>query len=602
MITRILWLMSWLLSLTAQAANPAAVAWQPWTDTLFTQAQREHKLVILDLEAVWCHWCHVMDEQTYTDPKVISTLAAHYIAVKVDHDARPDLAERYRDYGWPATIIFAPNGQELVKRAGFIAPEAMQKLLAAVVENPTPETSAMTDEPSHYADSPLLDANTRAVLQQRFISTHDDQLGGLDTEQKYLDCDTAEYALLMAQQGDRTATRIARQDLNAALALLDPVWGGTYQYSINSDWQHPHYEKLTAVQADYLRVYALAYSTFRDPAYQQATQNIVGYVRNFLLSPEGAFYTSQDADLIPGQQATAYFKLNDAGRRALGIPQIDKHLYARQNGLMITALATLYGATGDTANLAMAVRAANWTLANRSLPNGGFRHDASNPAGPYLGDNLDMARGLLALYTVTGNRLWLNHAEQTGQFIIRHFQVQGKPGFITAQQKGPLKPVALIDENMPAVRFFNQLYYYSGNQQYQGGAQQAMKYLATPQIALSRITEAGILQAALELANSPTHLTIVGHKDDPQALLLFKAAIAYPALYRRVEWWDKREGPMPNPDVQYPEMARAAGFVCGDGRCSSPVYKPADLTRLANSLRGPVGLNSSLAPMGLEKF
>lgn len=107
---------------------------------------------------------------------------------------------------------------------------------------------------------------------------------------------------------------------------------------------------------------------------------------------------------------------------------------------------------------------------------------------------------------------------------------------------------------------------YTGQVRYRDCAQQAMRYLATPAIALSRLTEAGILQAAFELANEPVHLTIVGHKDDPQALALFKTALAFPALYRRVEWWDTREGAMPNPDVQYPAMPNAAAFVCSAGR------------------------------------
>ena len=432
--------------------------------------------------------------------------------------------------------------------------------------------------------SPLLDSTTRIELQHRFINTHDRHLGGLNTEQKYLDCDTAEYALLMAKQGDTSAATVAQQDLNAALQLLDPVWGGAYQYSTNGDWLHPHYEKLVTVQARYLRIYAWAYAEFRDPAYLKAAQNIAGYMRNFMLSPQGAFYTSQDADLIPGQKATAYFELDDSNRRALGMPHIDKHRYTRQNGLMIAALATLYDVSGDSSYLNMALSAAGWVFANRALPDGGFRHDTTDHSGPYLGDNLEMARGMLALYTATGNRIWLYRAEATGRFIAQHFILPGKPGFITAQQSGPLKPVVLIDENMPTARFFNKLYYYSGGTLYQKWAQQAMEYLATPQIALSRVTEAGILQTALELNTAPTHLTVVGRKNDPQALRLFKAALAYPAIYRRVEWWDKREGPMPNPDVQYPEMAQAAAYVCGDGRCSSPIYHAAKLTSLANKL------------------
>ncbi|PKO82935.1 MAG: hypothetical protein CVU17_10755 [Betaproteobacteria bacterium HGW-Betaproteobacteria-11] len=113
-----------------------------------------------------------------------------------------------------------------------------------------------------------------------------------------------------------------------------------------------------------------------------------------------------------------------------------------------------------------------------------------------------------------------------------------------------------------------------------------MRYLAIPAIALSRLTEADILQAAFELANVPTYLTIVGNKDDPQALVLFKTALAFPTLYRRVEWWDTREGEMPNPDVQYPVMPRAAVFVCGEGRCSIPVYDSTALMNPANALIG----------------
>ncbi len=584
MLSRFVLIFTLLISLTVHAAGSTAVAWQPWSDVVFDQARREHKLVLLDLEAVWCHWCHVMDAQTYANPAVGAALGRDYIAVKVDHDARPDLAERYREYGWPATIIFDAQGRELVKRAGYIEPTAMLRLLARLVKDPTPEADDAT--PIRYADSPLLAVSTRQTLAQRFISSHDFKLGGLTTAQKYLDRDSVEYALLLAQRGDAQAARMARQDLDAGLQLIDPVWGGVYQYSTDGDWQHVHYEKLTAVQADYLRLYALGYALFREPKYRKAAQDIVRYMQRFMRSPQGAFYTSQDADLIPGQKATDYFKLGDAARRARGIPKVDTHLYARENGQMAAALATLYGATGDTRYLDMARTAADWALAHRSLAGGGFRHDATDAAGPYLGDTLGMARGLLTLYSVTGERGWLQHATAAGDFMAQRFQIAGQPGFVTAAQTGRLKPVALLDENMPVARFYNQLYHYTGQANYQAHAAQAMKYLATPAIALSRLTEAGILQAAFELANPPTHLTIVGKKDDPQALALFKTALAFPAIYRRVEWWDTREGALPNADLRYPAMPRAAAFVCGDGRCSVPLYDSAALTELAGALTG----------------
>ncbi len=87
----------------AAAADAATsgnrIAWQPWNDSAFAQARREHKCVLLDLHAVWCHWCHVMGDTTYADPQVIALIDSRYVAVSVDQDSRPDLAQRYQDYG-----------------------------------------------------------------------------------------------------------------------------------------------------------------------------------------------------------------------------------------------------------------------------------------------------------------------------------------------------------------------------------------------------------------------------------------------------------------------------------------------------------------------
>ncbi len=120
----------WLLLLVAACSihAPASglgqtVVWHPWSDAVSAQAQREHKFVLLDLEAVWCHWCHVMDRETYRDPAVRSLMATRYIAIKVDQGSRPDLSNRYEDYGWPATVIFAAAGSDIVKRQGYLPPK-----------------------------------------------------------------------------------------------------------------------------------------------------------------------------------------------------------------------------------------------------------------------------------------------------------------------------------------------------------------------------------------------------------------------------------------------------------------------------------------------
>ena len=586
------WLSSVGLSYAASTAS--LITWRDWNDAQFEMARVEQKLILLDLEAVWCHWCHVMDQTTYQDPAVAALLAKHYISVKVDHDARPDLAERYREYGWPATIIFDGQGRELVKRAGYINPADMQALLQKLIKNPEPEQAAATTAPKQYASTPLLDDNTRRELQQRFVTTHDKELGGLDHGQKYLERDTAEYALLLSLRGDKQAEKIARKDLTAALALIDPVWGGVYQYSTHGDWQHAHYEKLGVNQAEYIRLYALAYAVLRDPRYLAAAKSINRYSNRFLRSDDGIYYVSQDADLKQGQKAHDYFKLNDKARRKRGIPRVDKHQYSKENGLMAEALATLYSVTGEQEYLRDAQRAYAWIQQQRRLPSGGFAHDEKDQAGPYLADNLAVLRAALALYTTTADRQYLLQARAVADFIETNFRDINKPGYVSAEKIGVLAAVTTIDENIALSRALMRMHHYSGEPRYKQMAEYALRYIVTPDIALSRLTEVGILLAEIELSNDPSHLTIVGHKDQPQALALFKAALRYPSIFRRIEWWDTREGAMPNPDVQYPALDKPAAYVCTDGRCSLPLFQAEDLLRSAEALTRRVDMAWSL--------
>src|SRR6202040_3530417 len=111
---------------------------------LFARAKAQHRFVILDLEAVWCHWCHVMDQNTYSNPKVQALLRARYIPVRVDQDSDPALAARYGDWGWPATIVFGPEGEEIVKLRGYVEPDRMVAMLRAIIDDPTPGPSVDT--------------------------------------------------------------------------------------------------------------------------------------------------------------------------------------------------------------------------------------------------------------------------------------------------------------------------------------------------------------------------------------------------------------------------------------------------------------------------
>jgi uncharacterized protein YyaL (SSP411 family) len=568
---------------------PSKLDWLSWSDEVFSQAKREQRFVLLDLEAVWCHWCHVMDVTTYRDPKVLALLHSKYLTVRVDQDSRPDLSDRYEDYGWPATVVFDGAGHEIVKRQGYLTPDEMAGMLQAIIDDPSPGPSVEAEKEIAFPENPLVENALRAQLQKDYLAGYDARQGSWGTEQKYLDVDSVELAMDRAAHGDARAASMAKQTLDAQLQLLDPVWGGVYQYSTDGVWTKPHFEKIMSVQAENLRIYAEAYAQWHDPQYLRAAQAIQRFLVTFLTSADGAFYTSQDADVIEGQHSADYFALNDPERRKRGIPRVDTHIYARENGWAIAALASLYEVTGDSKTLDQAVRAADWVTQHRALPGGGggFRHGAKDAGGPFLGDSVAMTRAYLALYRVTADRKWLKNAIASMRYIDRTFRSPSGAGFVSsvAPTDRAYQPHPQRDENVAVARAANLLFHVTGEAKYRTTSDAAMRYLAAAPVA-TRLPVASVLLADYEVGRPPLHLTVVGPKDDPAARALFEAALQYPSFYKRLEWWDTREGKLPNPDVQYPSVPRAAAYVCTERTCSAPIFKPEDVSAKVNRVLG----------------
>ena len=536
--------------------------------------------MILDLEAVWCHWCHVMEKTTYADPEVGQLLASKYLPVRVDQDANPDLSSRYGDWGWPATIIFAPDGTEIAKIRGYIEPERMQALLKAVIDDPSPGPSVGEAFEVKPSASAFLPKAQRAELIKNFDESYEDAIGGWGDNQKFIDADSMDYAMSRAEAGDAIAIKRAKQTLDAAIALIDPVWGGVFQYSEAGTWTHPHFEKIMSFQAQYLRQYSQAYALWKDPKYLAAARDIERYLTAFLASPDGAFYVSQDADLDHDTDGHKYYALDDAGRRKLGLPRIDKNMYARENGWAISGLVAFYDVTNDPKILAIAERAAKWVNDNRALPDGGFRHGDKDRGGPFLGDTLAMGQAFLDLYAATGNRDWLGAAAKAGDFVAATFK-DDSGGFLTSKtSEGKTgvfaKPAKLMDDQVQVARFMNLLSRYFGSDSYREQAAHAMRYLTSASADMPRALP-GVLVADEELAVEPTHMTIVGHKDDPRAQVLHAFARALPARYKRLEWLDLREGKLPNPDVEYPDLGEPAAFACSNRICSFPSFSAEEL-------------------------
>ena len=589
-------MLSFLFPVSLQAnenLTGKGLKWQGWTSDLFAKAKAQNKFVILDLEAVWCHWCHVMEEKTYGNPKVMALLKKKYITVRVDQDASPDLSARYGDWGWPATIIFAPDGTEIVKLSGYIPAPRMAFLLQAIIDDPSPGPSVLAQAQITPSTTTYLSAAQRKLLRGNYLAVYDKKYGGWGQVHKFIHTDSMQLALADAEAGDIEAKKMARQTLDAALSLMDPVWGGVYQYSDQRDWLSPHYEKIMSYQSDYMRQYAKAYALWGEPKYLQAVKDIDRYLKDFLTSPDGTFYTSQDADLNQQVDGHKFYVLDAKARAKSGMPRIDKHVYTRENAWAIRGLLALYNVTNDQQVLDRALKAARWIAKNHRLEGGGFKHGKKDRGGPFLGDNLAMGQAGLDLYAATGERRWLKIAQEAGTYIDKHLKHQ-TAGYITAKvaaaQVGVFaKPVRQIEENMQLARFANLLYRYHGAKIFQSMGHHVMRYLAAKNVTNQRRFLAGVLLADREMAIEPVHITIVGAKGDPKSQLLHKEGRKYAAQYKRLDWWDVKEGPLPNPDVQYPELDKPAAFACANQVCSLPVFTPDQLVKAVRrmTLRAP---------------
>lgn len=403
-------------SIIAPARDPFTgpreeLSWAEFSPATFAKAKAENKFVVLDGSAEWCHWCHVMEAVTYHDPAVRKLLDASFIATKVDVDARPDVEERYQDYGWPATVIFSPDGEELGKYRGYLAPNEFSEILKSVALGKKEDSISRDDPP--IPDAPY-SAETlewiRRSVAAELEDWWDDNLGGWGFRQKAPIAMNVTWELSRGTEKSRARVTAV---MSAEIGMIDPVWGGMYQYSTDGDWKHPHYEKLMTVTAGALANYSDAYATTKDARFLDAAKLLRKYIDGFMTSKDGAFYTTQDADLnahAPGKPFLSghdYYAKSDAERRALGVPRIDTHEYPHENGMVITALCAFHAATKDASALESAKRAADRIEKTHLSPKSKLlAHDAERLDDVrHLSDNAHFAFGLIALGEVDHARV-----------------------------------------------------------------------------------------------------------------------------------------------------------------------------------------------------
>ncbi len=509
----------------AEGAPREALAWADFTPATFARAKAEGRFLVLDGSAEWCHWCHVMEATTYHDPAVATILAASFIAVKVDVDSRPDIEERYGAWGWPATVIFSPDAEELGKYRGYIAPSDFAAILRDVVaagktsSAVTPPRARVTPLPVSHDPLPEEElAWIERSVELALDDYYDDEQGGWGRSQKAPIAEDNAWALDRARLGDAVMSKRVLFTLDQQRAILDPVWGGIYQYSVGSDWTHPHFEKLMPFEAGALANYAEAYALTGDPKELATAQTVRRYIDAFLTSKEGGFYATQDADLNahdpkgPFLSGHDYYALDDAHRRALGIPRVDTHEYARENGLAIAAYATLYQATCaraacDTAALASAERAALRILATHLSPKGGVAHDATPDAHVlYLADNTAFALGLLGLYEVAPSATYLDAAQRIADFMLKELVDPESGGFFASNADPDAAGVfarrrVAFEDNVAALRVLAKLVRWGpeGRREAERSAiDRALRAVARPEEIAARGRMIGEFLSALE--------------------------------------------------------------------------------------------------------
>ncbi|MEA3412027.1 MAG: DUF255 domain-containing protein [Pseudomonadota bacterium] len=301
--------------LIQHAHNP--VDWYAWGTGAFEKARRENKPVFLSIGYSTCHWCHVMERESFEDPEIARFLNEHFVAIKVDRERRPDVDELYMTAvmlttghgGWPMSSFLTADGKPFFGGTYF-PPDRFLKLLTAIDALWTQDREALSGKADRIAQAVERALSTRAAAARiddditreaidALARSHDEVQGGFSVAPKF---PNEVYLLFLMDQvargEDSGLSEIVRLTLDhmARGGIHDQVGGGFHRYSIDPDWLVPHFEKMLYNQALLARVYTQAYRLYGDPQYARVARRALDYVLRDMTSPEGGFFSATDAD------------------------------------------------------------------------------------------------------------------------------------------------------------------------------------------------------------------------------------------------------------------------------------------------------------------
>ncbi len=308
-----------------RSAAHQPIHWHEWGEEAFDRARRENKPILVDVGAVWCHWCHVMDGESYEDEETARIINEHYVAIKVDRDERPDIDSRLQSAvqaisgqgGWPLTAFLTPDGKpfyggtyfppdDRYGRPGFKS--VLERLAGLHQTHPAEviEQSEKLSEAIHSAED-LVKKESAAwpevmeAILDSIVHSFDVRHGGFGTAPKFPHC--AAVDLLLNQHaitGEAWPLTIAETTLTkmAHGGVCDQIGGGFHRYSTDAHWTVPHFEKMSYDNSELLKNYLHGFQAARKELYREVAEGIIGWVETVMSDPlHGGFYASQDADI-----------------------------------------------------------------------------------------------------------------------------------------------------------------------------------------------------------------------------------------------------------------------------------------------------------------
>jgi uncharacterized protein YyaL (SSP411 family) len=308
-----------------RSAMHQPVQWHEWDDEAFAAAQRENKPILLDIGAVWCHWCHVMDRESYEDPEIAQILNERFIAVKVDRDERPDIDSRYQvavsaisgQGGWPLTAFLTPDGKPFYggtyfpPQDGYGRPSFRRVLTSIadayrdksgdVIEQAQMVESTLAQSESFSGPGGRFSPEVIASIVKSAVEMFDAKNGGFGQAPKFPHPSVLD--LLMDQyvrSGDRELGEVIGSTLEkmARGGVYDQLAGGFHRYSVDDHWSVPHFEKMCYDNSELLKNYVHGHQATGSEFFAAVARDIIRWINEWLSDQEhGGFYASQDADI-----------------------------------------------------------------------------------------------------------------------------------------------------------------------------------------------------------------------------------------------------------------------------------------------------------------